>query len=131
PGAGPSNLHVSGTTSNTITISWDGPSGVSYDVLRSGQKIATVTGKTFTDGGLLPNTPYLYSVRANGTTTPELRASVGSTPSTPPTRSTPTRSTPTPTTGSAPAGNGAPANLAVASTTPASISLKWNGGSGH
>jgi hypothetical protein len=45
-------------------------------VLRSGIKIATVTGLTFTDIGLLPNTPYLYSVRGNGVTTPVLTATI-------------------------------------------------------
>ena len=108
----------------------------SYDVLRSGQRIATVTGKTFTDIGLLPNTPYLYSVRANGTTTPELTATVGSTPSTPPDQ----RGTDQHDVDqrrrhhhdrAPPAGNGTPSNLAVASTTPTSISLKWDGGAGH
>jgi hypothetical protein len=39
-------------------------------VLRSGVRIATVTGTTFTDIGLLPNTPYIYSIRGT-TTTPE------------------------------------------------------------
>jgi hypothetical protein len=129
PGTGPSNLHVSGTTDSSITISWDGPTGASYDVLRSGQRIATVTAKTFTDGGLLPNTPYLYSVRANGTTTPELTASLSSTPVTPPSSSTSTQTTVI--TDPAPVGNGSPANLAVASTTATSISLKWDGGAGH
>jgi beta-glucanase (GH16 family) len=129
PGTGPSNLRVSGTSGTSITISWDGPTGASYDVLRSGQRIATVTAKTYTDTGLLPNTPYPYSVRANGVTTPVLTASLSSTPGSPPSSSTPTPTTPT--TGSAPAGSGTPSNLAVASTTATTISLKWGGGAGH
>jgi hypothetical protein len=28
-----------------------------------------VTGLSFTDGGLLPATPYIYSIRGNGVTT--------------------------------------------------------------
>jgi len=127
PGSGPSNLHVSGTTGDSITISWDGPDEASYDVLRSGEKIGTATGKTFTDRGLLPNTPYLYSVRGNGVTTPVLTASLSSTPGTP-TSSPPTNTT---VTTSAPAGSGTPSNLAVASTTASTITLKWDGGAGH
>jgi len=46
-------------------------------VLRSGVQIATVTGLTFTDQGLFTNTPYLYSVRGNGVTTPQITATIG------------------------------------------------------
>jgi hypothetical protein len=78
PAAGsPTNLQVTGTTGSTITLGWDGPAGASYEVLRSGISIATVTGTSFTDIGLFPNTPYLYSVRGNGTTTPEITARIG------------------------------------------------------
>jgi hypothetical protein len=65
----PSALTVTSRTSATITIGWQGPSAASYDVLRSGIRIATVTGLTFTDIGLQADTPYLYSVRGNGSTT--------------------------------------------------------------
>ncbi len=77
PSAGPANLRVTGTTGSTITIGWDGPRAASYDVLRSGIRIATVTGTSFTDVGLFPNTPYLYSIRENGTTTSEITARIG------------------------------------------------------
>jgi len=73
----PSNLRVGGTTGSTITLVWDGPAGGSYEVLRSGIRIATVTGTSFTDIGLFPNTPYLYSIRGNGVTTPEITARIG------------------------------------------------------
>jgi hypothetical protein len=46
-------------------------------VLRSGIQIATVTGRAFTDHGLYKNTPYLYSIRGNGTTTPQITATIG------------------------------------------------------
>ena len=46
-------------------------------MLRSGIQIATVTGRSFTDIGLFPNTPYLYSIRGNGVTTPVLTATIG------------------------------------------------------
>ncbi|MET0865035.1 MAG: family 16 glycosylhydrolase [Nakamurella sp.] len=130
PGGGPSNLRVTGTSSDSITIGWDGPSSASYDVLRSGQRIGTVTGRTYTDRGLLPNTPYLYSVRANGTTTPVLTATLNSSPGSSTGTATTTR-TANPTTTSAPAGSGTPSDLSVASTTASSISLKWAGGAGH
>ena len=45
-------------------------------MLRSGIPIATVTGRAFTDQGLFKNTPYLYSIRGNGVTTPEITATI-------------------------------------------------------
>jgi hypothetical protein len=45
-------------------------------VLRSGIPIATVTATSFTDIGLFRATPYLYSVRFGGTTTPVLTATI-------------------------------------------------------
>jgi hypothetical protein len=72
--AGPTGLRVSASTSNSITLSWLGGSTSSYDVLRAGVRIATVTGPGFTDIGLFPNTPYIYSVRGDGVTTPEITA---------------------------------------------------------
>lgn len=71
PGPGsPANLRLAGRTGSSLTLAWDGASNASYDVLRSGVRIATVTGTTFTDIGLLPNTPYVYAIRG-ATTTPE------------------------------------------------------------
>lgn len=66
----PSNLRLAGSTSSSLTLAWDGAAGASYDVLRSGVRIATVTGTSFTDIGLLPRTPYIYSIRGT-VTTPE------------------------------------------------------------
>ena len=74
--AAPAALHVTGSTPSTITIGWSGKAGASYDVLRSGIKIATVTSLTFTDIGLQPKTPYLYSIRGSGVTTPVLNAAI-------------------------------------------------------
>ena len=125
PGTGgPADLRVTGTTDNSITLGWNGPTGGSYDVLRSGQRIATVTGRTFTDIGLLPNTPYLYSVRANGITTPVLTATLGSTPTTNP---PPPTTTTVPTIPTAP---GSPSSLAVTGTTTSSVTIGWNGSAG-
>ena len=89
----PSNLRVTSSTASTITVGWDGPTAATYDILRSGQRIATVTGNRFTDRGLLPNTPYLYSIRGGGVTTPVITARIGDKPagsSTPAPRPTPT-----------------------------------------
>ena len=118
---GPSNLRVTATTGSSITVGWDGPA-VSYDILRSGERIASVTGRTFTDPGLLPNTPYLYSVRAGGITTPVLTATLASLPGTPPTPTTTTAPTPTPTPPS-----GTPGNLRVVSTTQSTVTIAWDG----
>jgi hypothetical protein len=73
----PSNLRVAPTTASTITLGWDEPASASYQVLRSGIQIATVTGRAFTDQGLYKNTPYLYSIRGNGATTPQITATIG------------------------------------------------------
>jgi hypothetical protein len=73
PSGTPGNLRLAGTTASTVTIAWDGADGVEYEILRSGIRIATSTSPTFTDVGLLRATPYLYSVRAGGVTTPVLR----------------------------------------------------------
>jgi chitinase len=61
---------LAGSTPSSLTLAWDGATSASYEVLRSGVRIATVTGTSFVDIGLLPNTPYLYSIRGT-TTTPE------------------------------------------------------------
>jgi len=128
PATAPSHLRVTGTTGSTITISWNGSASGSYDVLRSGQRIATVTGTSFTDVGLLPNTPYLYSVSGGGVTTPVLTATLASVPppaSTPPASPPPATHTTTP-----PQASGSPSNLRVAATTPSTITLNWDGPAG-
>ena len=65
-------------TASTLTISWDGPAGASYDILRgeAGERIAGVTGTTFTDIGLLPHTPYVYSIRNSAGTSPQITLTI-------------------------------------------------------
>ena len=121
---GPSNLRVTGTTGSSITLGWDGPA-VSYDILRSGERIASVAGRTFTDIGLLPNTPYLYSVRAGGVTTPVLTATLASLPGTTP---TPTATNTAPAT--PPPTGSAPGNLRLVGTTPNTVTIAWDGSTG-
>ncbi len=127
--AAPGNLRVAGTTTSTITLDWDGAAGATYDVLRSDQWIATVTGNRFTDVGLLPNTPYLYSIRGAGMTTPVITVRIGNAPTSPGGPSTTpvgTTATPTTTAGSStPAST--PSNLRVAGTTPSAVTLGWDG----
>ena len=115
----PSDLRVAATTDSTVTLGWNGAAGGTYDVLRSGVRIATVAGLTFTDRGLLENTPYIYSIRGGGVTTPELTATIGATTTSPPTATSTTVTTaPSP---------GSPTNLRVASTTSSTITLGWDG----
>ncbi|HEY5148798.1 MAG TPA: hypothetical protein VIJ23_03065, partial [Mycobacterium sp.] len=97
-----------------------GTAGATYDVLRSGVRIATATGTTFTDQGLFKNTPYVYSIRGGGITTPELTATIGASPTSPPTATTVTTVTTAPSTGT-------PGNLRVIASTSSSITLGWVG----
>jgi chitodextrinase len=129
PGTGiPTNLRAS-STSNNVTLTWTGPANTTYDILRGedGVKIASVQGNTFTDAGLNANTPYVYSVRGPGGTTPQLTVVPGSSPTTavtPP----PVGSTSTPVT--APPASGAPTNLRKTGQTASTITLSWDGPAG-
>jgi hypothetical protein len=72
----PSNLHIAGSSINSVTLGWDGGAG-DYAILRSGVQIgATKTGGTewnnWVDRGLAQYVPYLYSVRGAGVTTPQI-----------------------------------------------------------
>ncbi len=124
---GPANLRAT-TTSNSVTLTWTGDPAATYQILRGegGVAIAGVTGLTFTDSGLNNNTPYVYSVRGPGGTTPQITVITGRTPAsttapTPPTTTTPTTST------SAPTVTGAPGNLRKTGQTASSITLGWSG----
>ena len=127
PSGLPTNLRGS-TTSNSATLTWTGSATVSYDILRgeNGVKIATVTGNTFTDSGLNPNTPYVYSVRGPGGTTPQLTLIPGRAGTSTATSTTATTVNSPPVTTSAPVGS-APSNLRKLGQTSDSITLTWNG----
>ncbi|WP_283135245.1 glycosyl hydrolase family 18 protein [Rhizohabitans arisaemae] len=65
----PQNLRSGGpSSSSTISLAWNASTdnvGVTgYEVSRGGSPLPTVTGTTFTDSGLSPDTPYTYTVRA-------------------------------------------------------------------
>lgn len=52
-----------------VALSWNGPTGCTFDVERTSgtaafARIANVTTSQFTDGGVLPNATYTYQVRA-------------------------------------------------------------------
>ena len=76
---------VSGTETDLVSITWlpsaDAESGVAiYKVWRDGAFAANVAGTTFTDGGLQPDTTYLYEVAAvNGDGLESARASISGT----------------------------------------------------
>jgi hypothetical protein len=115
-GTGPSNLAVTSYTASTITLGWKGNAAASYDILRSGVRIATVTGLKFTDIGLNKNTPYLYSVRGTGGTTPVLTVTI------------PASGTPTSSQSTSPTSAGSqPSDLHVKATTASTITLAWTG----
>jgi chitinase len=64
----PSGLAVTGTTSSSVSLSWNASSGATgYNVYRGGTKIASPTGTSFTDSGLTASTTYSYTVSATNT----------------------------------------------------------------
>jgi Fibronectin type III domain len=61
----PTNLAVTGTTSNSITLSWTASAGATrYNVYRDDGKVQSTAATLFTDGGLAPSTTHSYSVSA-------------------------------------------------------------------
>ncbi|HTJ72511.1 MAG TPA: cellulose binding domain-containing protein [Actinospica sp.] len=64
----PSNLAVTGTTSNSASLSWspstDNVGVAGYRVYRNGTQVGTSTGTTYTDTGLSASTQYTYTVAA-------------------------------------------------------------------
>ena len=76
PPSVPQNLQVTGTTSTTVSLSWQastdtGGSGLAgYRVFRNGVAVATPTGTTFTDTGRTPSTAYTYRVSARDNASP-------------------------------------------------------------
>jgi beta-glucanase (GH16 family) len=61
----PTGFAIAGTTSTSVSLSWNAVSGAtSYNILRAGIKIASTANTTFTDSRLNPRTPYIYSIQA-------------------------------------------------------------------
>ncbi|MFF4545537.1 chitinase [Streptomyces sp. NPDC001435] len=64
PGA-PAGLAVSGTTSSSVSLSWNAVSGATgYNVYRDGTKVTAVTGTSATVTGLAASTSYSFQVTA-------------------------------------------------------------------
>ncbi|NNN36718.1 chitinase [Streptomyces sp. S3(2020)] len=64
PGA-PGGLAVSGTSSSSVSLSWNTVSGVTgYNVYRAGTKVTAVTGTSATVTGLAASTSYSFQVTA-------------------------------------------------------------------
>ncbi|AWT45199.1 MULTISPECIES: chitinase [Streptomyces] len=64
PGA-PAGLSVSGTTSSSVSLSWNGVTGAaSYNVYRDGTKVTSVSGTSATVSGLAASTSYSFQVTA-------------------------------------------------------------------
>jgi aryl-phospho-beta-D-glucosidase BglC (GH1 family)/chitodextrinase len=64
----PGNPSVTGVTSSSVSLTWgaatDNVGVTAYEVYRAGTKVATVSGRTYTDTGLAASTAYQYTVRA-------------------------------------------------------------------
>jgi chitodextrinase len=123
----PTSLAVSGTTTTSISLSWGastdaGGSGrAGYRIYRDGSAtpLATVTGRTYTNAGLVTGTSHTYRVTAYDNAGNE---SAAAGPVTGIARDVQPPSVPT--------------NLTVTGTTTTSISLSWShssdaGGSGR
>ena len=68
PPSVPTNLSGSATSSSTASMNWNASNdnvGVAgYQVLRNNTSVATPSGTSFNDTGLVPDTTYSYSVKA-------------------------------------------------------------------
>jgi chitinase len=63
--AAPAGLAVSGTSSSSVSLSWNAVSGATgYNVYRNGTKITAVTGASATVTGLAASTSYSFQVTA-------------------------------------------------------------------
>jgi chitodextrinase len=69
PPSTPGNLHVTATTTSSVSLAWDASTdnvGVTgYNVYRNGSQVAAPAGTSFTDTGLTAGTTYTYTVQAH------------------------------------------------------------------
>ena len=62
----PQNLAANPVQTNQINLSWSAASGAAaYIVNRAGSAVTLTTGTSYSDTGLLANTPYCYSIVAS------------------------------------------------------------------
>lgn len=83
----PTGVGTSGATSSSMVITWEGVTGaVGYNVFRSGSKVNTsaISGTSYTDAGLAPNTAYSWTVKALDSAGRESPASAAATGTTSP-----------------------------------------------
>lgn len=75
----PTNLHATSVTATSATLAWNAPSGnvAGYRLYRNGSLVASPTGTSATDSGLVSATEYSYTVTAVDA---EGRESAASTP---------------------------------------------------
>jgi hypothetical protein len=67
PPSPPTGLTATATSSSTVELSWTASEDsdvVEYEVVRDGQAIGSLSGTTFTDTTVVPETRYTYMVRA-------------------------------------------------------------------
>lgn len=75
-GTAPTGLVVSGTTINSISLSWNAVTNAnSYNIYRNGTKVGSSTSTGYTDSGLIAGSTYSYTVTAIDTTTGESQQS--------------------------------------------------------
>ena len=113
--ATPTGLAVTGTTSNSVSLTWNASAGATgYTVRRNGANPATVSTTSTTITGLAANTSYSFTVSASNSA----GSSAQSAPVTATTAGGGTQVPPT------------PSGLAVTGTTCTSVSLSWSASSG-
>ncbi|KUN26117.1 chitinase [Streptomyces antibioticus] len=84
--AAPAGLAVSGTSSSSVSLTWNTVSGATgYNVYRSGTKVTAVTGTSATVTGLAASTSYSFQVTATNSAgeSPKSAAVTGTTTATP------------------------------------------------
>jgi len=84
--ATPAGLAVSGTSSSSVSLTWNTVSGATgYNVYRSGTKVTAVTGTSATVTGLAASTSYSFQVTATNSAgeSPKSAAVTGTTTATP------------------------------------------------
>jgi len=115
----PASLRVGSVTTSAITLAWNAATdniGVTgYRIARNGVDVATITGTSYTDGGLAASTTYSYAVRAIDAAGNVSVASNAATATT--SAATPTTDTQAPS---------VPGSLRVGSVTASAITLAWN-----
>jgi chitodextrinase len=117
PPTAPSNLQAGAVAPNGIDLNW-GPSSddvgvLGYRISRDGAQVATVTGTSYADRGVQPNTTHSYSVAAydgGGNVSPPSNTASATTP----------RDTQPPT---------APGNLGASAPNGYRVNLSWNASS--